>query len=401
MDGPLKHLVYTHSPALLHLEYFEQHGINDQTCLHAHTCLVGMMPDASVGEAAHQQHKGCNKSSSGRDQPAHYIRHANTCFGLSGLACGIPYLVTKFDKSAKRRVVVQVRPGAGCSRVLRTLLQASPSATERSVGLLEAALPTSAESSGQHPGGALWRARLWETGDAAHNHGDWKECVATSRLRPDEETLLEAYNTFYGCGRLGGADVCAEPRCPVCWATPPLLNKKTVRCSRYKHGASRKASSGLGRWRGGDARAAAASGPQHAWALGEGAGEYVEIHTTREPSGGYNEDPGTLTIGRVICFFDHKGNKCPGVATRPQTSWVLVHDYVTRGPGIQRDTDACTQHPILVLRGRGRPLIYPVSAIRRHVHLYHVCSVAKEGVHNLWTCGPMMTKTKGGGVAEV
>lgn len=242
---------------------------------------------------------------------------------------------------------------------------------------------------------------LVEARDAAHNQGDWKECVATSRLRPDEETLLQAYNTFYGCGRLGGAGVFAEPRCPLCWAPPPLLNKKTVRCSRYKHGASRKASSGLGRWRGGDARAAAAPDPLHAWALGEGAGEDVEIHTTREPSGGYNEDPGRLTIGRVSCFFDHEGNKRPGVATRPQTSWVLVHDYVTRGPGIQRDTDACTQHPILVLRGRGRPLIYPVSAIRRHVHLYHLCSVAEEGVDNHWTCRPMMTKTKGGGVAEV
>lgn len=174
------------------------------------------MPDASVGEAAHQQHKRCNKSSSGRDQPAHYIRNANTSFGLSGLACGIPYRVTKFDKRAKRRVVVQVRPGAGCSRVLKALLQASAGAVGSPVGLLEAALPTSAESSGQYPGGALWRACLWKPGDASQNHGDWKECVETSRLRPDEETLLKAYNTLYGCARLGGADVCAEARCPLC-----------------------------------------------------------------------------------------------------------------------------------------------------------------------------------------
>ena len=52
---------------------------------------------------------------------------------------------------------------------------------------------------------------------------------------------------------------------------------KEIHCSRIAWGVSAIESSGLGRVRGGNARAAGEEGPEHAWALGEGAGEDVEI----------------------------------------------------------------------------------------------------------------------------
>lgn len=223
-----------------------------------------------------------------------------------------------------------------------------------------------------------------------------------TRLRPDAKALLSAYTTFYGCGGAADSEPCTEPCCPTCWISPSQLATTRLECSRYKNGASREASSGLGRWRGGDARTAAAAGPPDAWALGQGAGEDVEIHTTAESPGGYQEDARDLTIGRIIYFFDHVGNKRDDGGTQPPpTSWVLVHDYVSRGRGSRRDSDACTKHPVLFLRGRGRPLIYPVSAIKRHVHMYHLCPVVPEGGDTTWVCGLAVEKNERGGVAEV
>ena len=72
--------------------------------------------------------------------------------------------------------------------------------------------------------------------------------------------------------------MCCDSRCPNCWyGGRDLLLHKEIHCSRIVWGVSRISSSGLGRYRGGNARAAGEEGPVHAWALDEGAGEDVEI----------------------------------------------------------------------------------------------------------------------------
>lgn len=114
------------------------------------------MPDASLGETAHQQHKGSNKSSNGQNQAAHYIRHANTVFAIAGLSSGVPYNVTKYDKRLQERVVVEVAAGASCSRVLQALQETPAGGAGGTVGLREAGRPTIAASRGQYPGAARW-----------------------------------------------------------------------------------------------------------------------------------------------------------------------------------------------------------------------------------------------------
>ncbi|CAM9129611.1 unnamed protein product [Sphacelaria rigidula] len=53
---------------------------------------VGVMPDASVGEHAHQIHKRSNKSSSGRTPAAHHIQRLNTRLALKAMADGTSWL---------------------------------------------------------------------------------------------------------------------------------------------------------------------------------------------------------------------------------------------------------------------------------------------------------------------
>ncbi|MEP6389024.1 MAG: hypothetical protein ABJ056_03775, partial [Halioglobus sp.] len=73
------------------------------------------------GELAHQQHKRANKSSSGRDAPAHYARHANTGYAFNTLAGGIQYDVTKYNRRIEEHKAVTVGPEPGCSRGLQAL----------------------------------------------------------------------------------------------------------------------------------------------------------------------------------------------------------------------------------------------------------------------------------------
>ncbi|CAM9344534.1 unnamed protein product, partial [Ascophyllum nodosum] len=69
--------------------------------------------------------------------------------------------------------------------------------------------------------------------------------------------------------------MCWDPWYPNCWyGGRDLLLHKEIHCSRIAWGIS---SRGLGRNRGRNSRAAGEEGPVHPWALGEGAGEDVEI----------------------------------------------------------------------------------------------------------------------------
>lgn len=123
-------------------------------------CAVGIMPDASLGETAHQQHKNSNKSSNGQDQAGHYIRRANTVFAMAGLTNVVRYKVTKYDRRLKMKVVVEVAAGTGCSRVLQALRQTPAGGAGGPVGLREAGRPTVAASRGQYAGAAQWSGRL-------------------------------------------------------------------------------------------------------------------------------------------------------------------------------------------------------------------------------------------------
>lgn len=222
--------------------------------------------------------------------------------------------------------------------------------------------------------------------------------MTSGRFRPDEATLRDAYRTYFGCNRPASEAVCNETRCPDCWLDPSALDKNDIRCTRFKHGASPRASSGLGGWEGGDVRASTRAGAPDEWFVGEGCGEDVEFFK-RQP---FDDDGGParahqrLSSGRILYFFEHRGNKRLGAQERP---WVLGFDYVSDGHGRSQRSDPVTLHPVVVLRGRGRPVVFPADAIRRRVHLYHRCPGPEHPpADRAWMCGPAASSTGRGKV---
>ncbi|CAN0282299.1 unnamed protein product [Ectocarpus fasciculatus] len=75
---------------------------------HVYTPSPGIVPNASTGEFAHQQHQRTNKSSCGRNASQHYITRANTNYAWAALADGVRYNVMKYDY--RKRGHVEGRP---------------------------------------------------------------------------------------------------------------------------------------------------------------------------------------------------------------------------------------------------------------------------------------------------
>jgi len=347
---------------------------------------IGIIPDTSSSEFAHQQSKLVGRSS-GSDVAAHFARRANTNAATLALANNLEYDVSMYDRRRKEHLRVQVRPGPGCVDAMKQLghaLRLGFSGAPRDD--YAAPTPTPAQLKGQYPGGATWTATLWQEGDEDAVEGDWVDRLKSGNLRPDALALLKGYRTYYGCDGRGAGVPCDNCRCPWCSVNPNALENVDIACSRYYHAAPYVASSGQGRWKGGDAKSASRPGPPLDWALGAGGGDDVEIWKAPPPDADEHAqiDPSKLTIAKIIYFFKHESNAGVDGGGRADTWWVLVHDYVGIGQGTSnvRVIDPITQHPVLRLRGRGRPLVYPADAIRRQLHLYHRCPEAGE-----WRCG--------------
>lgn len=350
------------------------------------TSSPGLIPDASSGEFAHQLSKGALTTSPNRDMAAHFMRRMNNVSSWKALADGLSYKVMKYNRKSKVREVVTVRPGRGAVRTVQALIRDQPGGLlDGPPDISKTGDPTPAMLAGKFFGDAVWTASLFTLGEPqAPATTGWEGVVSSGRFRPDEEELLLAYSTYYGCDNTGGG--CVNSRCPNCWESTGTLQKRAVRMSRFNHTASLKSSSGLGRWKGGNARAAAKPGPADDWVLGDGAGEDVEVWTIRQPRDGYQEAPDVkkLTIGKIVCFFTHIGNKTVigNHRTRSQTEFVLVFEYINVGVGNRRQTDPATKHPIMRLSAVGRPRVFPVSAIRRHLHLWHLCPTRLHPVND-------------------
>ena len=119
-----------------------------------------------------------------------------------------------------------------------------------------------------------------------------------------------------------------------------------------------RASSGLGRFKGGNVRSASF------------------FTSPRSHAAGLAVDGG-VTLAKILYFFDHEGNKRAGNSQGqgPMMEYVLVYEYVTRGKERSKLGDCVTEHPTYFLQARPRtkPSVFPVGAIRRHVHMFHMC----------------------------
>lgn len=357
---------------------------------HPRPCFIipsfpGAPLDASEGEAGHQRHKRANKSGSGRDPAAHHMRRVNTSLALGRCRRSQPWLATSFDRVHGREITRLVKPGAGCNRVLETLAGCLRGGIDSPVDPDEKTEPPRAAVAGRYPGAAKWDAKIVRGEAFAHDNSGmleaepaWRTCVAQSNIVPHETSILEAARVWYRCRRRPQDPRCGKAECPRCWTVGKIVND-SIRCSRFKHGAPPRASSGMGRWKGGNARSATNTAPTpRGWAVGDGAGEDIEIYVHPQARDNGLSGDGNVTLGKILYFFDHEGNPRPGSHDHdagPTMEWVLVYEYVTCGRGRTKMADPVTLHPTYRLQGNSttRPSIFPVDAIRRHVHMYHLC----------------------------
>lgn len=297
----------------------------------------------------------------------------NTAFAMNGLADGVHYNVMKYDYAAKKHREVTVRPGPGAVRILNALRESLPGGLGGASDVRTAGQPTAGREAGSHQGSAMWPARLWTRADSdvrSSNMG-WKEMASSSRFRPDGEELLRAYGEQFACGRQGGEETCAELRCPDCWIGETVQDN-TIACSRFDHHASAGASSGKGSLKGGDVRHI--SPTTDSCFLGDGGGEDVEIWRNRPSQQQQSNHASDVTMAKVLYFFTHRANKRLNAdVLGPPTRWLLAFEYVTAGVGNARYTDVATEHPVLVLRARGRPRVFAAANVKRHIHMYHLC----------------------------
>ena len=292
---------------------------------------------------------------------------------------------TRHDYIAKKTVTDDVHAGAGCTCVLKALDGALRGGLDSPRDPDEGARPTTATARETFHGSAQWNARILGVSverqrEITRTDGEleWEACLAKRGIVPHVETVLESATRWYGCDRTpNNRVICEDLRCPICWEGSGL-NNDGIRCSRFKHGAPPRASSGLGRFKGGNVRfATCTETTPRDWAVGDGSGEDVEIFTShRMYAAGLSVDSG-VTLAKILYFFDHEGNKRAGHShgQGPIMEYVLVYEYVTRGKGRSKLGDHATEHPTYFLQARPRtkPSVFPVGAIRRHVHMFHMC----------------------------
>ena len=372
-------------------------------------------------------HKRGTKGSSGRTPSLDHARRANMLLALHRLMTPDPYQATKYSYKDRKHVTSAVTSGPGCQRVLTSLANSLRGGISNVADPETGTTPTAAASAGQVQGSAKWETTVRSSttttpsrraGGAAAGQepkDDWRECVGGEHgIRPHASTILKVARVWYGCEkRSAEASVCSEPRCPRCWRVggSRALENVELSCSRLKHGVPPKASSGKGFLTGGNVKSAARGGSTpRAWAVGEGSGEDVEIFTNPAARSQNLSGDGQVTLGKILYFFDHVGNGPPGSnESGPRTQYVLVYEYVTCGRGRTKKEDPATKHPTYWLQGgvRVEPSIFPVEAIRRTVHMYHLCPVSTFGESGSGAtsakrcCGLVDDKRKQGGGGKV
>lgn len=105
----------------------------------------------------------------------------------------------------------------------------------------------------------------------------------------------------------------------------------------------------------------------------------LELYSTPEACRSRIPGPaGVCTLGKVALFVRHRENPPQGRARGTATLWVAVAEYVTTGPGQQRDDDLATGHP--VMRLKQSLALFPDGAIWRVGHMYHRCTTACKAV---------------------
>lgn len=159
--------------------------------------ILGIVPDAIIGEACHQPRKKTLASGSGRDVALHAIRHEDTRMALRALAERIPYVATTYDRREGAHRIETVIPGQACSRVLQDILPRFDDGERDGSDQSPGDSPSVRESNRRHAGSATWELRL-NNGEGTINGAllgeAWQDAVGRGgkSVVPHHETLRQA-----------------------------------------------------------------------------------------------------------------------------------------------------------------------------------------------------------------
>lgn len=334
-----------------------------------------MVSNTNTAESKHKHHKTGAASSDGRGNLAHIWRTYNDQLAIKALADGVTWAARSFV-NGKWIVKEDCQAGTVTREVLRDLVKVLP---------LE---PASASnrgntSCGGHPHGYKeWEAVLREPGDGSDDV-TWEDMV--SRTLPSPTVLEEQYDEVLGCGRTEDDPACSSPTCSFCWRNRGEgLFYRTVCCFNHWGQAPEEVSAGVGRIKG--VRVQDACQAPGTWMLSRSAGNDIEIYLTANAVREGMTGVGRTTFGHVVYFFEHQGNNQrrndnDRFKVGVYTIWVAVLEYVTAGAGHRLKADPCTGLDVFHLRTVLS--FYPVSAIRRVVHMMHLCPTSGAGACGL------------------
>lgn len=319
---------------------------------------AGEAINVNTGEALHKTLKSFAKSASGRDNIVHIARRLNTRLAADAMMEGLAWEARRYD-NRDGWVVSTVQASSPCRKLLKTLSDTLSHSRKHGVGRARGTVNWEM-SIAQHGG---------ELEATSGSERSWMRALAMAMQQ--KFRLEDLYHTWYSCGRLHGVQAfCGKPQCPRCWKYRNVgFREQRVRFSNNWTGAPSEVSGGSGTLRGGNVQIAKADDRQ--WMAESGTD--VEIYSNRDAMISNRPGPaGTCSLARVAFFAEHVGNPPLGVdTTGEKTLWVAVAEYVTAGIGQDKVIDAATGHPIM--RRRKRLSFFPARAIRRVVHMYHVC----------------------------
>ena len=337
--------------------------------------LTGVVPDASIGEACHQRKKRTVESGSGRDIAAHSIR-ARTRDWLSEAWQNVSHSwrpCTIAESGEGRGCLFRlVRDAVLCFRHSRLIFTTASDKIRMHPPTIYHPSETPIPVTSAPQGGLFISAAVVAKTSTLHAlPGRTVSSAASTGLSLTMKTLAKRFV----CGMAVVEKTCAwgnfvhsvfrERHLKVAMLTVAVTSPGQHMCQGLPRADGEGEKYGqlvptaIGRW----------SGPL---VPVEGrTSKFTPLHLPAEQGYFFSwPDSSANTV-----FLDHHiGDEHLGLAECTLTSWVVVAEYVSsKSGGIGRLPDVATGHPLFRLRTDCRCKTFPTFAVRRHVHMRHVC----------------------------
>lgn len=349
--------------------------------------LEGVPCNTNRGEASHQIIKRTAASASRRtdDNLRHITKEINDSESLRLVGDGFGFIAWEKMPQGQPDRPHEVRGGDKLIRAIGVLTESGVLSTGPAGAI------SCTRRTGQPRGFAVWKMVLegaYAPSTIEARNDKWLVAVRET-FNLTATVFHDRYQELFSCRRpAGSVAFCTEPLCPRCWQRTrgAGLSSDVLECRNHGPFGPRQ----------GHVLGAlvlkASEQPKGKWMVGERGGWDVELYeTAKSRDDGTAVGVGSRTIGKVVYFFEHESNRARGTpqgTAGVKTLWAAVLQYVTAGTGTAVEVDAATGYQVYALRTSLS--YYPVSFIRRVVHLKHCCPVSggnechvgAQGIHH-------------------